>query len=417
MSEVVQYYLDKEKEYNFNNQKKYKNDNEDLKFLSIEKIGGMTVDENIKNKSNIKIRANLEEIKERMKTDENKDTFLTDKINLNSNYKEERGGDINSLNFENKSIIKVEKGETVPIDFEKLVINLKDKTDQPKPINPLFFIINGEKPLEKEKLINYNTNPQFFPTTIPYKDKINNIKSNNIDKGKFSYMKQLEEEHDILHKINIYNKTHHDFLKNYNFKNCFNKPTDDKIKIISDVKKLIYHSKTNNIEDNAKIIKQIERSEIINRSLGHGIFKYRNKFEKERKNLWEKKKQEFIEDQKEKMNINLKKNNLFEENKIYDRSSQVFFTRTYMKMTYEDYKKIQEEKKNYKKLNDELNMKIERLYKKKEKVPYSDIKKIMRDQNMDNVFRRAQTEIMKPTKEYLMEYAKEFNSNDSNLYL
>ena len=117
------------------------------------------------------------------------------------------------------------------------------------------------------------------------------------------------------------------------------------------------------------------------------------------------------------MNINLKKNNLFEENKIYDRSSQVFFTRTYMKMTYEDYKKIQEEKKNYKKLNDELNMKIERLYKKKEKVPYSDIKKIMRDQNMDNVFKRAQTEIMKPSKEYLMEYAKEFNPNESNLYL
>jgi hypothetical protein len=418
MSEVVQYYLDREKEYNFNNQKKYKNDNEDLKFLSIEKIGGMTVDENGKNKSNIKIRANLEEIKERMKTEENKDTFLTDKINLNSNYKEERGGDINSLNFENKSIIKVEKGETVPIDFEKLVINLKDKTDQPKPINPLFFIINGEKPLEKEKLLNYNTNPQFFPTTIPYKDKINNIKSNNIDKGKFSYMKQLEEEHDILHKINIYNKTHHDFLKNYNFKNCFNKPTDDKIKIISDVKKLIFHSKTNNIEDNAKIIKQIERSEMMNRSLGHGIFKYRNKFEKERKNLWEKKKKEFIEDQieKGKMNINLKKPNLFEENKIYDRASQVFFTRTYMKMTYEDYKKIQEEKKNYKKLNDELNMKIERLYKKKEPIPFSDIKKIMRDQNMDNVFRRAQTEIMKPTKEELIEYSKELSSNTSNLH-
>ena len=34
-----------------------------------------------------------------------------------------------------------------------------------------------------------------------------------------------------------------------------------------------------------------------------------------------------------------------------------------MKMTYEDYKKIQEERKNYNKLNDELNMKIERLYK------------------------------------------------------
>ena len=412
MSEVVQYYLDIDKKSN-----KYKNkpkfNNEDLNLLSIEKFPVIITEDN---KKQTTITSNLQELKDKMKTEENKDTFLTDKINFSSEKTEEKV-DINNLNLDNKSIIKVENGESVPIDFEKLVINLKDKTDQPKPINPLFFIINGEKPLNKEKMLNYKTNPQFFPTTIPYKDKINNIKSNLIDKTKFSYMRKLEEENEMLHKINLFNKTHHDFLKTYNFKNCFNKPTDDKIKIISDVKKLIFHSKTNNIEDNAKIIKQIERSEIINRSLGHGIFKYRNKFEKERKNLWEKKKQEFIEDQKEKMNINLKKNNLFEENKIYDRSSQVFFTRTYMKMTYEDYKKIQEEKKNYKKLNDELNMKIERLYKKKEPIPFSDIKKIMRDQNMDNVFRRAQTEIMKPSKEYLMEYAKEFNSNDSNLYL
>ena len=414
MSEVVQYYLDIDKKSN-----KYKNkpkfNNEDLNLLSIEKFPVIIKEDN---KKQTTITSNLQELKDKMKTEENKDTFLTDKINFSSEKTEEKV-DINNLNLDNKSIIKVENGESVPIDFEKLVINLKDKTDQPKPINPLFFIINGEKPLNKEKMLNYKTNPQFFPTTIPYKDKINNIKSNLIDKTKFSYMRKLEEENEMLHKINLFNKTHHDFLKTYNFKNCFNKPTDDKIKIISDVKKLIYHSKTNNIEDNAKIIKQIERSEMMNRSLGHGIFKYRNKFEKERKNLWEKKKKEFIEDQieKGKMNINLKKPNLFEENKVYDRASQVFFTRTYMKMTYEDYKKIQEERKNYKKLNDDLNMKIERLYKKKEPIPHTDIKKIMKDQNMDNVFRRAQTEIMKPSKEYLMEYAKEFNSNDSNLYL
>ena len=414
MSEVVEYYLDIDKKQNkYKSKQKFNND--DLNLLSIEKFPLTTTEENKKQQTTI---SNLQELKDKIKTEENKETFITDKINFPSEKTEEKV-DINNLNLDNKSIIKIEKGETVPIDFEKLVINLKDKTDQPKPINPLFFIINGEKPLNKEKMINYKTNPQFFPTTIPYKDKVNNIKSNLIDKTKFSYMKQFEEENEILHKINLFNKTHHDFLKNYNFKNCFNKPTDDKIKIISDVKRLIYHSKTNNIEDNAKIIKQIERSEIINRSLGHGIFKYRNKFEKERKNLWEKKKKEFIEDQieKGKMNINLKKPNLFEENKVYDRASQVFFTRTYMKMTYEDYKKIQEERKNYKKLNDDLNMKIERLYKKKEPIPHTDIKKIMKDQNMDNVFRRAQTEIMKPSKEYLMEYAKEFNSNDSNLYL
>ena len=151
---------------------------------------------------------------------------------------------------------------------------------------------------------------------------------------------------------------------------------------------------------------------MINRSKGHGIFKFRNK-------IWEEKRKKFLDLQNEKdiMSINLRSSDLFgENNKIYNTSAQVFFNRTYMKMTYEDYKKIQDEKKRIKKLNDKLNMNIENLYKRKERPSYTDIKKIMRDQNMDNVFRRAQTEIMKPTKEELIEYSKELSSNTSNLH-
>ena len=34
---------------------------------------------------------------------------------------------------------------SVPVSFDKLVVNLKDEPGKPKPINPLFFIINGYK--------------------------------------------------------------------------------------------------------------------------------------------------------------------------------------------------------------------------------------------------------------------------------
>ena len=85
--------------------------------------------------NNLQIIRNL--IKQRQ-NNQNSGTFLTDKIKQN---------DINNLNYEEEEEdkkIQYEKNETVPINFEKLIINLNENPNQPKPIDPLFVILNGE---------------------------------------------------------------------------------------------------------------------------------------------------------------------------------------------------------------------------------------------------------------------------------
>ena len=71
MSEVVQYYLEIDKKAN-----KYKTkpkfNNEDLNLLSIEKFPVIITEDN---KKQTTISSNLQELKDKMKTEENKDTF------------------------------------------------------------------------------------------------------------------------------------------------------------------------------------------------------------------------------------------------------------------------------------------------------------------------------------------------------
>ena len=50
-------------------------------------------------------------------------------------------GDIYSTGFE--SIPEINR--SIPVNFDKLLVKLTDESGKTKPINPLFFIINGEK--------------------------------------------------------------------------------------------------------------------------------------------------------------------------------------------------------------------------------------------------------------------------------
>ena len=56
----------------------------------------------------------------------------------------------------------------------------------------------------------------------------------------------------MWHKVsqNIFNKQHHDSLKTANFSGVFNKASMDKVKLKTDLKKLIYNNNSNNFENN-----------------------------------------------------------------------------------------------------------------------------------------------------------------------
>ena len=57
----------------------------------------------------------------------------------------------NSNNIGIETVPELKKN--IPVSLDKLIVNIKDGKNKPKPINPLFFIINGDKPLDKTNQI------------------------------------------------------------------------------------------------------------------------------------------------------------------------------------------------------------------------------------------------------------------------
>ena len=179
-------------------------------------------------------------------------TFLTDKINLSnidfkssntlkekkdSKSKEENitsintNSNINNLTLKTKTLKDKENlnigietvpelKKNIPISFDKLIVDIKDGINKPKPINPLFFIINGDKPKDKTKFLNFRTNPSLFTSTMNKKNSMKNIddffKKNNTNINKF--------------ENNIFSQTP-------KFATCFNKACENKSKLIFDLKK------------------------------------------------------------------------------------------------------------------------------------------------------------------------------------
>ena len=81
-----------------------------------------------------------------------------------------------------------------------------------------------------------------------------------------------------------------------------------------------------------------------------------------------------------------------------------------MKLTYDDYKKIQNDKKNFKKQNEILNTKIERIYNKNLKQKnYVNIDKIINDQKINNILKHAQMPNLKPDKKLLEDFSNNYN--------
>ena len=340
--------------------------------------------------SNIQL---IRSILKQRQNNQNSGTFLTDKIKENN---------INNLNEEeNKEndSIKYEKNETVPIDFDKLIINLNENPNQPKPIDPLFFIINGEKPIEKENFLNFNTNKKLYHN---HKTSHNLL---NINKNEF--FSRMENNLKDLYEKNLFNKTHHNFLQSKNFEGCSNKIAENKIKIRSDIKKIIFNN-NDNYENNVNVIKKLIKSEMVHRSAGHGVFLFNNNFKQENRKLWLIKNQNFLDEQKNNFSLNLRKKKFFDDNKKMN-DAEIFFSRTYMKLTYDDYKKIQNEKKDLKKQNFILNNKIEKIYNNSKQKNYVNIDKIINDQKLNNILKHAQMPNLKPDKKLLEDFSNNYN--------
>lgn len=329
--------------------------------------------------------------------------------NINNPKNAKNRGEIYSTGFESIE----ELNHSIPISFDKLIVNLSDKSNNPKPINPLFFIINGEKPKNKTKVINFRTNPSLYTTFMNKRrnhtnDNINK-KSTNLSKNKKN-QKELEDLNKLKNKIinkslNLSNKS--------KFITSFNKVAEDKPKLNYDVKKTIFNNPFTHMEDKYKILKDLQRNELMNRALGRGIFSCNKYFDDEKKALSIQRRKEFetfFEDSKEKLVINLRTKYDFFDRKKSLPDSQNIITQDYLKFAKEDYKQTQIYKHLDTFMGEESQKKFDNLYKpqprkKKDKEIFNDIK-------IDKLLKEAKFDYSKPY-DYLA--SNLFNGNNNKL--
>ena len=148
------------------------------------------------------------------------------------------------------------------------------------------------------------------------------------------------------------------------------------------------------------------KNEMINRSIGRGMFLFHNNFRNEQKTIMALKNGIHLREtnDQEEMKINLKKTNFFDKKKS-DRPLNVFFSRTFLKMTYEDYKKIQKQRMLKQLKEKEINWKFNNMYnktgngkKRKEDLKIIE-KKITNDNKTEskiNIFEKKNYENKKP---------------------
>ena len=353
-------------------------------------------------------------------------TFLTDKITLSSQFKKtietlkendknkdkdiisnkiinennNNNNDINNITNFNNLTSKNEslKGEiystgfesipelkhSIPVSFDKLVVNVTDDPGKPKPINPLFFIINGERPLDKTKFINFRTNPSLFISTMKKYSKTSNKNEYNLD----DISKNKKNNTDGFNSSS----------KTPKFISCFNKACENKPKLNYDLKKTIFNDPYTHTEDKYKILKDLQRNELMNRALGRGIFSCNKYYEDEKRALAIQKKkkfEKFFENNKDKLVINLRtKMEFFDERKKSFPDSQSIITHDYLKMVKDEYKKNEGYKEIEKYRNEELKLKVENLYRPKSRKKIN--REIYNDTKMDKLLKNAHFEYSKP---------------------
>ena len=342
-------------------------------------------------------------------------TFLTDKINLSnidfkssntlkekkdSKSKEENitsintNSNINNLTLKTKTLKDKENlnigietvpelKKNIPISFDKLIVDIKDGINKPKPINPLFFIINGDKPKDKTKFLNFRTNPSLFTSTMNKKNSMKNIddffKKNNTNINKF--------------ENNIFSQTP-------KFATCFNKACENKSKLILDLKKKIFNDKNTCTEEKYRLLKDLQRNELMNRAMGRGIFSCNRYFDDEKRAIAIQKRNNFekyLEDSKEKLVLNYRTNqDFFDEKKKSFHDSQKIITHNYLPivedMKKSDNKELKEMERYYR--SGRNNQIVEGLYKPETRQRISN--QVLVDTKMDKILKKARFDYEKP---------------------
>ena len=335
----------------------------------------------------------------------NSGTFLTDKINVsnqvmktNTNYTNSSKinenelpieYNINNINQKREEIHSTgyesipEVKHSVPVNFDKLIVDITEEAGKPKPINPLFFIINGEKTQDKSKLINFRTNPSLL-TTI-------NCKTTKINFG------QKKNKDLLIPKLS----------------SMFNKACKDKSKLNFDLKRTIFNDSNVSLKDKYRLIKDYERNEMMNRALGRGIFSCNKNYDDEKRALIvqnRKKFEKFIHFNKAKLFINLRTNvDFFDERKNFWNNgrniiSDNIFKRDEDKGTKSNFDNDYNSLERMKSVGFiQSNKNLENLLhpQKREK----NIKTITRDTKMDKILKNANFEYQKPY-DYLASFIK-----------
>ena len=281
-------------------------------------------------------------------------TFLTDKINLSN------------IDLKSTNTLK-EKKES------------KTKEEYTTSLN-MFFIINGDKPPDKTKFLNFRTNPTLFTSTMNKKNSIKNLED--------LYKKNNKLENNILSQTP-------------KFSTCFNKTCENKSKLIFDLKKKIFNDKNTSTEEKYRLLKDLQRNELMNRALGRGIFSCNKYFDDEkraiaiqRRNVFEK----FLEDSKEKLVLNYRTNqDIFDDKKKSFQDSQKMITHNYLPIVEDikKYDKIEFKDRDMFLFNSgKINKKIESLYKPESRQRINN--QVLIDTKMDKILKKARFDYEKP---------------------
>jgi hypothetical protein len=240
--------------------------------------------------------------------------------------------------------------------------------------------------------------------------KLSSASASDLDIKKNLKKKQKSETEFCRSKKNATDSMFYTTSRTPNFLACFNKAAKNKSRLNYDLKRTIFNDPYTHIEDKYKILKDLQRNELMNRALGRGIFSCNKNFDDEKKALAiqrRKKFEQFLEESKEKMAINLRTNiDFFDEKKKSYPDSQKIITHDYLKLMKEEYKKTEGYKiiDNYR--NEEMKKKVENLYKPKSRKKIN--KEILSDTKMDKLLKNANFEYNKP---YIYLASELFNGN------